>query len=140
MNAYSKDLRLGVLGAVDRSVPRGEVVGLFGVSLTTLKRWLKHRREGKDLAPKPSPGRTPRILSTAERETGAVGATRGERRCHAGASPRAVKARARGKGVGGDDEPADPQAGLDLKKEHGCHRARRRREKCLERANRKPRS
>ncbi len=66
MGAYSKDLRLKVLAAVDRGVPRREVVGLFGVSLATLKRWLKRRKEGEDLSPKPSPGRTPTILATAE--------------------------------------------------------------------------
>jgi transposase len=41
-------------------------VDLFGVSLATLKRWLKRREEGQDLAPRPSPGRTPTILATAE--------------------------------------------------------------------------
>jgi transposase len=66
MGAYSKDLRLKVLAAVDRGVPRREVVDLFGVSLATLKRWLKRREEGQDLAPRPSPGRTPTILATAE--------------------------------------------------------------------------
>ncbi len=66
MGAYSKDLRLKVLDAVDRGVPRREVVGLFGVSLATLKRWLKRREEGKDIAPRPSPGRTPTILATDE--------------------------------------------------------------------------
>lgn len=66
MGAYSKDLRLKVLAAVDRGVPRKEVVSLFGVSLATIKRWLKRREEGQDLGPKPSPGRTPAILATAE--------------------------------------------------------------------------
>jgi transposase len=67
MGAYSKDLRLKVLAAVDRGVPTREVVDLFGVSLATLKRWLKRREEGQDLAPRPSPGRTPTILlATAE--------------------------------------------------------------------------
>ncbi len=64
MSAYSKDLKLKVLAAVDRGVPRREVVGTFGVSLAALKRWLKRRSEGEDLAPRPSPGRTPRILAT----------------------------------------------------------------------------
>ena len=45
---------------------RKEAVSTFGVSLATLKRWLKRRREGEDLAPKPSPGRTPTILATQE--------------------------------------------------------------------------
>ena len=66
MGAYSKDLRLKVLGAVDHGVPRKELVNVFGVSLATLKRWLKRREEGEDLDPKPSPGRTPTILATDE--------------------------------------------------------------------------
>jgi transposase len=57
---------LKVLAAVDRGVPRKEVVGVFGVSLATLKRWLKRREEGEGLDPKPSPGRTPTILATDE--------------------------------------------------------------------------
>ena len=67
MNAYSKDLRLKVLAAVDRGTPSREVAGTFGVSPAALKRWLKRRREGADyLTPRPSPGRTPRILATIE--------------------------------------------------------------------------
>jgi transposase len=66
MNAYSKDLRIKALGALERGMPRKEAVGTFGVSLATLKRWLKRRREGEDLAPRPSPGRTPRILATRQ--------------------------------------------------------------------------
>jgi transposase len=66
MNAYSKDLRLRVLDAVDRGLPRREVSKLFGVSLSTIKRYMKRRREGEDLEPKPSPGRRRRILATQE--------------------------------------------------------------------------
>ncbi len=66
MSAYSKDLRLKVLAAVDRGVPRSETVEMFGVSLVTLKRWLKKRREGEDLQPGTSTGRKRRILATAE--------------------------------------------------------------------------
>lgn len=68
MNAYSKDLRLRVLDAVDQGMLRGKVASLFGVSLSTIKRYIKLRREGRDLAPRPSPGRTPDILSTREEE------------------------------------------------------------------------
>ncbi len=64
MNAYSKDLRIKALGAIDRGMPRREAASAFGVSLATLKRWLKRRREGEGIAPRPSPGRTPRILAT----------------------------------------------------------------------------
>jgi len=35
-----EDWRLKVLAAVDRGVPRSEAVGMFSVSLATLKRWL----------------------------------------------------------------------------------------------------
>jgi transposase len=66
MNAYSKDLRIRALGALERGMPRKEAASTFGVSLATLKRWLKRRREGEDVAPQPSPGRTPLILSTRE--------------------------------------------------------------------------
>ena len=66
MNGYSKDLRLKALDALDRGTPRRQTAGLFGVSLSTLKRWLGRRSVGEDLAPKPSPGRTPTILATAQ--------------------------------------------------------------------------
>jgi transposase len=66
MNAYSKDLRLRVLEAVDRGVPRKEVANLFGISLSTIKRYIKRRRAGEDLEPKPSTGRGRRILATQE--------------------------------------------------------------------------
>lgn len=68
MGAYSKDLRLKVLAAVDRGVPRSEAVGMFGVSLATLKRWLKKRSEGEDLEPGTSTGRKRRILATVEEQ------------------------------------------------------------------------
>jgi transposase len=66
MNAYSKDLRLRVLDAVERGLPREEVSELFGVSRSTIKRWVKRNRQGEDLEPKRSTGRKRRILSTAE--------------------------------------------------------------------------
>jgi transposase len=66
MNAYSKDLRVKVVDAVDRGIPRKEVVRTFGVSLPTIERYIRRRREGEDLTPKPSPGRTPTIGATVE--------------------------------------------------------------------------
>lgn len=68
MDIYSKDLRIRALAAVDRGMPRREVVEIFSISLTTLKRWLKMRREGKDLSPGVSTGRNRRILSSPEEE------------------------------------------------------------------------
>jgi transposase len=57
MNAYSKDLRLKALSAIDRGVPRREVQVLFGLSRSTIKRWLKRRRLTGDVAIHEIPGR-----------------------------------------------------------------------------------
>jgi len=56
MKAYSKDLRSRVLEAVDQGMRRAEVVRVFQVSLPTIKRWLRRRRETGNLAPSPRPG------------------------------------------------------------------------------------
>lgn len=66
MNAYSLDLRLKVLDAVDRGIPRKEVARTFGVSMPTLERYLRRRREGLGLTPRKSPGRTPSICASVE--------------------------------------------------------------------------
>jgi transposase len=67
MKPYSKDLRLRVLAAVDSGVPREEVAKTFSVSVPTIKRWLKRRRETGDVEPKPIPGR-PRLKGAALEE------------------------------------------------------------------------
>lgn len=56
MKAYSKDLRLKVLDAVDRGMSRREVACIFGISLPSIKRWLKRRRESGGVEPSPRPG------------------------------------------------------------------------------------
>jgi transposase len=60
MKPYSKDLRLRVLAAVDAGNPREEVAKTFSVSVPTIKRWLRRRRESGDVEPKPIPGRPSR--------------------------------------------------------------------------------
>jgi transposase len=50
LNAYSKGLRIEVLGALDRGMHKKDAASTFGVSLATLNLLLK-RREGEDLAP-----------------------------------------------------------------------------------------
>lgn len=49
-----------VLAAVDRGVPREEVAKTFSVSMPTIKRWLRRRRETGDVEPKAIPGRPSR--------------------------------------------------------------------------------
>ncbi len=68
MSIYSKDLRIRAVAAVDRGIPRREVVEIFSISLATLKRWLRMRREGKDLSPGVSTGRRRRILATLQQK------------------------------------------------------------------------
>ncbi len=62
MNAYSEDLRLKVLCAVERGVPRREVSELLGISASTISRYVKLKASGKQIAPKPSPGRRAKIM------------------------------------------------------------------------------
>ena len=62
MKTYSKELRLRVLPAVDAGRPREEVAKTFSVSMPTIKRWLKRRRETGDMEPKPIPGRPSRMV------------------------------------------------------------------------------
>jgi transposase len=52
--------------AGERGIARKDVVETFSISLTTLKRWLRKRREGEDLSPGTSTGRKRRILATLE--------------------------------------------------------------------------
>jgi transposase len=60
MRPYSKDLRFRVLAAVDSGKPRQEVAKIFSVSMPTIKRWLKRRRESGEVEPEPIPGRPAR--------------------------------------------------------------------------------
>ena len=61
MKPRSVDLREQVCRARDAGMPRTEVARLFGVSESSVTRWHRDWRAGRALAPKPRPGRTPRI-------------------------------------------------------------------------------
>jgi transposase len=60
MRPYSKDLRSRVLAAVDAGTPREEVARTFSVSMPTIKRWIKRRRETGEVQPRAIPGRPSR--------------------------------------------------------------------------------
>ena len=66
MGIYSKELRVKAVDAVERGIRRKDVVETFSISLTTLKRWLRKKRDGEDLSPGTSTGRKRRILATPE--------------------------------------------------------------------------
>ncbi|HEX4202958.1 MAG TPA: IS630 transposase-related protein [Ktedonobacteraceae bacterium] len=57
MRAYSQDLRQRILSAVDQGKPRAEMIKTFAVSRSTIKRYLKLRRETGDGKPRVIPGR-----------------------------------------------------------------------------------
>ncbi|MDQ5851165.1 MAG: IS630 transposase-related protein [Chloroflexota bacterium] len=61
MSGYSLDLRHRVLAALERGMPRQDVVTTFAISLGTLKRWLVKHRNGLDLRPGSPPGPQPTI-------------------------------------------------------------------------------
>ena len=60
MKAYSEDLRRKIVDALRRGVPKSEAASLFGVSLSSVKRFARMEREGDSLAPKKPPGRPPK--------------------------------------------------------------------------------
>ncbi len=45
-----------MLAALDRGMPRKEAAEVFGVSLPSIKRWLRRRRETGGVEPSPVPG------------------------------------------------------------------------------------
>ena len=58
MKAYSRDLRIRVMDAVDRGMPQAEVSSLFRVSVRSIKRWRHRQRERGHLGESPRPGQT----------------------------------------------------------------------------------
>jgi transposase len=66
MKAYSQDLRERILQAVDEGKTQAEVAHLFKVSESTVKRYVRQRREKGHVRPKPIPGRPPRKRAPLE--------------------------------------------------------------------------
>ena len=56
MRPYSEDLRWRVVRAVLIGTPRDDVAARFLVSVPTIERWLRQKRETGGLAPRPVPG------------------------------------------------------------------------------------
>ena len=61
MRAYSQDLRRKVLEAVERGMSKAQAAHLFGVSLSSVKRYARMARRGSSLTPKKGSGRPPKI-------------------------------------------------------------------------------
>jgi len=67
MKAYSQDLRQRVLRAVDQGHNQAEIAKTFAISVATIKRYLKQRREIGHVEPKAIPGR-PALIGAALQE------------------------------------------------------------------------
>lgn len=67
MKAYSEDLRRKIVDAVGRGASKRETATLFGVSLSSVKRFVRTEREGGPLAPKKPPGRPPKVTDATRR-------------------------------------------------------------------------
>ena len=57
MKAYSVDLREKIVAAVGRGMSKAQAARTFGVSATSVKRYVKPAEEGKLLNPGKAPGR-----------------------------------------------------------------------------------
>lgn len=117
------------------------MVETFSVSLTTLKRWLRKRREGEDLSPGTSTGRKRRILADVEEERAPWeqleendDATL-ERHCEMWEEKRGVRV-----SRSAMSRAIRHKLGWTYKKDAGGHRARRGQTKRLQRAPQRGRS
>ena len=65
MKAYFEDLRKKIAGALLRGTRKSEAARLFGVSLSSVKRYARTAREGRPLTPKKNPGKLPKLGKSA---------------------------------------------------------------------------
>jgi transposase len=65
MKAYSEDLRKKIVRALLRGTGKSEAARLFGVSLSSVKRYARTAREGRTLTPKKNPGKRPKLGKSA---------------------------------------------------------------------------
>src|SRR5215213_2520373 len=67
MKPYSEDLRRSILRAVEGSMSKSEAARLFGVSLSSVKRYLRLAARGVSLAPRKGGGRPPKTDQSTEK-------------------------------------------------------------------------
>jgi transposase len=68
MKAYSEDLRRKVVEAVQqRGMGKSEAARTFGMSLSSVKRYLGKARQGESLSPRKHPGPRPKMDERAKR-------------------------------------------------------------------------
>src|ERR671929_1632162 len=67
MNGYSEDLREKIVASVGRGIPKSQAARTFGVSLSSVKRYVNKADRGESLAPKKSPGSAPKLDEKANK-------------------------------------------------------------------------
>ena len=67
MKSYSEDLRKKIVAAVECGTFKSETARLFGVSLSSVKRYVRMASSGESLAPKKRPGRAPKADESTKR-------------------------------------------------------------------------
>jgi len=67
MNAYSEDLRMKIVEALERGMGKSQAARTFSVSLSSVKRYCRLAEEGRSLAPKKRPGSKPKIDERSRR-------------------------------------------------------------------------
>jgi transposase len=68
MDAYSEDLRRKIVQALQQQrMNKSEAAHVFGVSLSSVKRYAKAAREGRSLSPGKAPGKRPKLDEKARR-------------------------------------------------------------------------
>ena len=67
MKPYSEDLRRRIVRAVEGGTSKAAVARLFGVSLSSVKRYLRIVERGAALAPRTGGGRPPKADRTTEK-------------------------------------------------------------------------
>lgn len=66
MKQYSADLRERLLRAIDAGLSQAEAARLFGVGISSIKRWRARQQQTGTVVAAPRPGRTRRIPRDAE--------------------------------------------------------------------------
>jgi transposase len=67
MKAYSEDLRRKVVEAIHRGMGKSEAARSFGVSLSSVKRYVAKANQGDSLTPKKHPGPRPKLDERARK-------------------------------------------------------------------------
>jgi transposase len=67
MKPYSEDLRTRIVKAVEEGISKSAAAGLFGVSLSSVKRYVKISNRGDSLRPRKGGGRPPKTNQTTKK-------------------------------------------------------------------------